>query len=227
MSTVTTNAREEPWLWRLANRALILSAAGVGLLALVLALGAADPPRAGPLLWQDDFKAGLGRWTLAGETFVRMDTVAGALGMTFIGETEQAAWAVTPGTDGDFTLEVAGAASEGQAAYGLVFGWHDETHYSAVLVNGNGYAEAYTQAGPDRTTWLAWQQWPHILAGGDSNRVRVDLRQTLTGWAVVARVNDEVLAETTLAGGAGQVGVQARGAGPAQVVFSWARLWGR
>jgi len=121
---------------------------------------------------------------------------------------------------------VAGAAVEGPAAYGLVFGWQDDAHYSAVLVNGNGYAEAYTQAGPQRAAWLAWQQWPHILYGVESNRVRVDVRAEGAGTAVTARVNDEVLATTTLAGSAGQVGVLARGPGPARVVFSWVRLWG-
>jgi hypothetical protein len=95
-----------------------------------------------------------------------------------------------------------------------------------VLVNGNGYAEAYTQAGQTRITWMAWQQWPHILYGAESNRVRVDVRTESAGTTVTARVNDELLAETTLAGNAGQLGVLARGPGPARVVFSWVRLWG-
>jgi len=223
MSTVTTHDRVAPWLWRLANWALLFSLAGMAALAAALALGAADPPRAGPLLWQDDFKRGLERWTLAAG---QMAAEHGALEATLAAEADGTALALTSAPAGSFTLEVAGAAVEGPAAYGLVFGWQDDAHYSAVLVNGNGYAEAYTQAGPQRAAWLAWQQWPHILYGVESNRVRVDVRAEGAGTAVTARVNDEVLATTTLAGSAGQVGVLARGPGPARVVFSWVRLWG-
>ena len=223
MLTVMTNDRAAPWLWRLANGALLLAVGGVAVLAAALALGAADPPRAGPLLWQDDFKAGLERWTLAAG---QLSAEHGALEASLAAEADGTALALTSAPDGSFTLEVAGAAVEGLAAYGLVFGWQDDAHYSAVLVNGNGYAEAYTQAGPRRTTWLAWQQWPHILYGAESNRVRVDVRAEAAGTAVTARVNNEVLAATTLAGSAGQVGVLARGPGPARVVFSWVRLWG-
>lgn len=212
------------WLWRAANWGLVLALGGVAALALVLALGAADPPRAGPLQWQDDFKDGLGRWTPDSGPGGSLAAAGGALQVEL--GAGGAAWAVTPGPASDFTLEVAGASSTGSAAYGLVFGWQDASHYSAVLVSGDGYAEAYTQAGAQRTAWLAWQQWPHILVGGEGNRVRVDVQAGPAGTGVTARVNDEVLARTTLAGEAGQIGVFARGAEPARVVFSWVRVWG-
>jgi hypothetical protein len=225
MSKVTANRRVAPWLWRAANGGLVLALAGIGTLAAVLALGAADPPRAGPLVWEDDFKAGLGRWVWEASPGSRVTAAAGALEMELTGA-ESAAWAVTAVPTGSLTVEVAGAAAAGSAPYGLVFDWQDSDHYSAVLVNGNGYAEAYTQTGAARATWLAWQQWPHILYGAESNRVRVDLRPAeMGGWNVTARINDELLAETKLAGGAGQVGVLARGAGPARMVFSWVRVW--
>jgi hypothetical protein len=102
-----------------------------------------------------------------------------------------------------------------------VFGWQSASHYHAVLVNGAGYAEAYTQRGAQRQTWFAWQQWPHILYGNQNNRLRIDVR----GASVTARINDEVLAATMLAEVDGRVGVLARGAAPGQVVFSWVRLW--
>jgi hypothetical protein len=220
-----TRPRVAPWLWRTANWGLLLAALGVAALALALARGAADPPHAGPLLWQDDFRTGLIRWTPQAPEGGQVETIDGALSITLPAITGGLAWMVTDPPAGDFTLEVAGAALEGGGAYGLVFGWQDAERYSAVLVNGAGYAEAYTQSGITREPWFAWQQWPHLLFGPESNRVRVDVRAAATGVEVTARVNDERLATTTLAGNAGQVGILARATEPARLVFSWVRIW--
>jgi hypothetical protein len=209
------------WLWRTANLSLVLLFAGLAALALALQLGAADPPRAGPLQWQDDFKAGLARWEVQTPPGARFEANGDALVLRWFAApaSETVAWALTPGPPDSFTLEVAGASAA--AAYGLIIGWQDSGHYAAVLVNGGGYAEAYTQQGTERQAWFEWQQWPHILAGAENNRLRVDVR----GGSVTARVNDEILASTTLSGGAGRLGIIARGAPPATVVFSWVRLW--
>ncbi len=212
------------WLARLSSGALAAALLAVAGGAAALALGAADPPQAGPLLWQDDFKAGLERWEIQAAPGGQGGADGGALIFDLpepIGAPPALAWAVTPGPDSDFTLEVAGAAEAGAAAYGLVFGWQDAAHYQAVLVNGNGYAEAYSQHGTTRTTWFEFQQWPHILYGGDSNRVRVDVR----GGMVTARINDEVLVTAALAEVGGQVGVLARIPAAGRVVFSWVRVW--
>lgn len=210
-----------PWLWRASGWALAGLLLVIALLAAALALGAADPPRAGPLSWEDDFKRGLDRWTLHLPPGGRAEA-PGALVVTLPADGAGVeAFALAPGPAGDFTIEVAAAASDAQsgAAYGLVFDWQDAQHYQAVLVNGNGYAEAYTQAGTARIEWFAWQQWPHLLAGAESNRVRVDV----SGSEVIARVNDEVLAAATLVRAPGRVGVAARGVG--QVIVSWVRVW--
>ena len=53
------------WLWRTAIWGLLAALAAVLALAGALALGLADPPRAGPLAWQDDFKQGTQRWSLS------------------------------------------------------------------------------------------------------------------------------------------------------------------
>lgn len=217
------------WLWRLASGGLLALALAVGALALGLAQGWADPPRAGPLLWQNDFKAGPGGWTFAPAPGGQLAAREGALVAEFAGDAA-GQWAVGLAPDaptGDFTLEVAGAAAgQGNAsAYGLVFGWRDAHHYSALLINANGYAQAYRQDGPARTTWFAWQQWPHILVGPENNRLRVDVR----GPSATLRVNDEIVATVTSAATAGQVGVAAlttaRPASGGPVIFSWARLW--
>jgi hypothetical protein len=156
-------------------------------------------------------------------------TDKGALVATFSGSApEQWTVGLAPEpTNGDYTLEVAGAAAEGSPAYGLVFGWQDSGHYSALLINGSGYTEAFQQVGDKRVTWFGWQQWPHILVGTENNRLRVDVR----GENVTLRVNDEVVVAVTSPATQGRVGLAALARVTPdtdnRVVFSWARLWAR
>ncbi|MEP7355925.1 MAG: hypothetical protein ABI847_01635 [Anaerolineales bacterium] len=213
-----------PFLFRLAAGGLVIALLAVAGLAVGLSLGWADPPRAGPLAWQDDFKAGTGRWQLLPPTGGTLAAANGALLAEFgPAGGESQALALTGGPRGDFTLEAAGTALEAGsgAAYGVVFGWQDAAHYAVVWVNGDGYAEAFEQAVGERRPWFAWQQSPIILAGTESNRVRVDVR----GAALTLRVNDEILAAGLSAPGTGQVGIAARSAAPGRVVFSWVRVW--
>jgi hypothetical protein len=200
-----------------------VAAAAVAALVWGLSQGWADPPRAGPLLWHDDFGGGAARWELHAPAGGSLTPQASGLLAEFTAP-DQSAYALTPGPAGDFTFELTGAQVEGEigAAYGLIFGWQDETHYGAALVNGNGYAEAYRQSGPKRQRWFEWQQWPNILLGAAGNRVRVDVR----GGQATVRINDEVLVAAE-AGGAGKIGVLARGAGPGSVRFGWAQVWAR
>jgi hypothetical protein len=172
----------------------------------------------------DDFNSDPTRWDFSAPEGARLDPTAGGLRAAFTAP-DQLVFGVTPGPAGDFTLEVAGAQTvgEGGAAYGLVFGWRDAAHYHAVLVNGNGYAEAYHVNGAARDEWFTWQQWPNILVGDASNRVRVDVR----GAHVTARVNDEILAET-ITDGRGRIGIIARSLGSNQeVMFSWIQVWAK
>jgi hypothetical protein len=215
-----------PFLWRLATYGFVLSLLAVVVLAVGLSLGWADPPRAGPLLWQDDFKAGTERWQLlppAGGALVAQN---GALLADFgSGADETWAVAVTASPEGDYTLEAAGTAlgAGNAAAYGVVFGWQDASHYDAVLVNGDGYAQAFHQAGAERREWFVWQQSPIILYGNETNRVRLDVG----GSGLAIRVNDEILVAGLPAPGLGKIGVAARSAQAGQVVFSWVRVWGQ
>jgi hypothetical protein len=221
------NDEELPrWLWRSANWGLLLAVIAVLVLAGALALGWADPPRAGPLLWQDDFKHGTQRWTLTPPPGGTLAAAQGALVADFVGANGPSApeaVGLTAAPAGDYTLEVAGSAVQGEtaAAYGLVYDWQDQVHYSALFIDGNGYAEAYHQAGGSRQALFEWQQWPHILFGTDANRVRVDVR----GQAITLRINDEVLATGPRAAARGQLGLAARSDAAARVVFSWARVW--
>ncbi|MBL8057189.1 MAG: hypothetical protein JNK29_10850 [Anaerolineales bacterium] len=210
------------WLWRSVTWGVGLLTLAVAGLALALALGAADPPRAGPLAWQDDFKQPNDRWDWRAAEGAALAPRAGALVADFSGPGQWAA-ALAEAPAGVLTLEIAGAQTEGAggaAGYGLVFNWASSADYAAVLVNGHGYVEAFQQTPAGRRDWYPFQQWPHILYGTESNRVRVDVR----GRRVTARINDEVLAVFEAAG-AGRVGVLARSSGPARVVFSWVRVW--
>ncbi len=230
--TICPMQSEQPaprWLWRLVTRGFALLVVMLVAVAAVLALGAADPPRAGPLLWMDDFKAGSARWHFVTEG-ASISPHEGALVASLAGN--QMATALTARPAGDFTAEMAGAQTTGAigARYGLVFGWRDIANYCAVLVNGNGYAEAYQMEAGQRRDWFEWQQWPNLLAGTDANRVRADVR----GRQITVRVNDEFLVEVT-ADSTGEIGVLARdsvvagddSAAPSQVVISWVKVWGK
>ena len=217
------------WLWRLVTWGFALLVVMVIGVAAALALGSADPPRAGPLLWMDDFKAGSARWHFVTEG-ASISPREGALVASLAGN--QTAAALTARPAGDFTVEMAGAQTTGAigARYGLVFGWRDPANYYAVLVNGNGYAEAYQMEAGQRRDWFEWQQWPNLLAGTDANRVRADVR----GRQIIVRVNDEFLVEMT-ADSTGEIGALARdsvaagddSAAPSQVVISWVKVWGK
>lgn len=212
------------WLWQISRWGFSLLFLGIVGLTLMLAQGWADPPRAGAWQWREDFKHGAAGWEFY-EQGGRYNLSAGALAMQFdLAGSDHWVAALTAPPAADFTLEIAGAQAEGEIglAYGVVFGWQDETHYQAVLINGNGYAGAYTQAGADRREWYAWQQWPNILVGAEANRVRVDVR----GQQVIARINDEWLAETQT-DAAGRIGLMAYGHTAGRVVFGWAQLWSK
>ena len=209
------------WLWNLARWSLLAALVGSAVMALALANGLADAPRLGPLWLYDDFKADASRWTFSAFGGATLEANSGALRANLPTATSDDQWAValTAGPAGDFSFEI-GGASDDHTAYGAVFGWQDAAHYSAVLVNANGYARAYRQNGAERQEWFTWQQWPHILAG--ANRVRVDV----IGPAATIRVNDEWLVDAATESG-GQIGVMALGREPGQVVFSWVKVWAR
>lgn len=211
------------WLWNFANGALVVVVLGIVGLAWTLARGWADPPRADSLWLFDDFKRGTSRWTFLTANDARLQPRDGALVAELTAAPEQMVMGLTDGPGADFSLEIAGTpiAGANDLAYGLVFNWQDDAHYSAVLVNGNGYAEAYHQNGDERIEWFKWQQWPHAFAG--DNRVQVDVR----AGQVTARVNDEWLMDAYLPDTTGKIGVVARGAGaPGGIVFSWVKVWG-
>ena len=210
------------WLWRTATWSFGSALIGIIALALALAAGFADPPRAGPLWLDEDFKAGVDQWQFVATGGSAFGPHAGALVAEFTAPDQFAFGVIAPPPSTDFSMEVAGTADrtagEAGAAYGLVFDWHDEAHYSAVLVNDNGYAEVYRQAGAEQTNWFVWQQWPPVT--GETNRVRIDVH----GTQVAVRINDERLIEVTAAT-AGKIGVMASSPGQSRVVFSWVKVW--
>lgn len=214
------------WLWRTVTFSFFAVLAGVSALAVALALGAADPSRAGPLAWEETFQGELSRWEVGASQGASIQVRNGALVAEFTAP-GQTAWAITAAPAGNFTLEAAAAQAQGQMGvqYGLVFDWRSEADYAAVLINGNGYAEAFQQTGREQVVWFPFQQWPHILYGAEANRVRVDVR----GPQVNARINDELLFETALRGLEAReglkLGVLAHAESAGQVVFGWVKVW--
>lgn len=204
--------------------ALVALVALVVGLAGALSAGLADPPHAGRLVWQVDFKhaAALADWQWQAPAGSSWETSTGALVITLPQTgTQGVALAGTPVT-GDFTVDVAGAQTGGPpgTAYGVVWGWRDAANFNAAVVNGNGYARVFSVRGGQRWEVFPWAQWPHILGGAEANRVRVDVR----GTHITVRVNDEVVTTSHLHN-AGQVGVLVRAEVPGAVTIAWVRLW--
>lgn len=198
----------------------------VGLTALVIALafGLADPRPLGRVQWEDDFSAAT-RWTILAGPDARVEPQAGTGGLRFsAGEASGMALALADMPPDDYSLEVAAAQVEGadSVRYGLVLGWRDSDHYTAMFLNRDGYVEAYTQDGAARTDWYRWQQWPHILYGGEANRLRADVYRD---GRIEVRVNDEVVVAFEAAA-RGEAGPAVKGEGRSgEVVYHWAKLW--
>lgn len=214
------------WLWRTVTVSFFAILLSVSALAVALSLGAADPPRAGPLAWEETFQSDVSRWELGASEGASIQVRNNALVAAFTAP-GQMAWAITAAPAGNFTLEAAAGQAQGEigAQYGLVFDWRSEAEYATVLINGNGYAEALRQTGGGQELWFPFQQWPHILYGMEANRVRVDVR----GSTVSARINDELLFGTDRRGLGDRIGLKlgvlARAEGAGQVVFGWVKVW--
>lgn len=204
--------------------ALVALALGLAGLAGALSAGLADPPPAGPLVWQVDFKhpSALAGWRWLPPRTGHMETATGALVITLPQTGTHGVALAGDRLTGDFTLEVAGAQTGGEPgiAYGAVWGWQDTANFNFAVVNANGYAQVVSVRGGQRWEVFRWAQWPHILGGAEANRVRVDVR----GTYVTVRVNDETLVTAHLHN-AGQVGVLARAETPGQATVAWVRLW--
>lgn len=214
------------WLWRTVTVGFFATLFSVSVLALALSLGVADPPRTGPLAWEETFQGDVSRWELGASEGASIQVRNNALVAQFTAP-GQMVWAITAAPTGDFTLEAAAGQAQGEIGvqYGLVFDWRSEAEYAAVLINGNGYTEAFRRTGGGQELWFPFQQWPHILYGTEANRVRVDVR----GSTVSARINDELLFTTDRRGFGDRVGLRlgvlARAEGAGQVIFGWVKVW--
>lgn len=191
--------------------------------ALALALGAADPRPAGPLVWDTDLVAGAdeAEWVLHSSRAARAEFTPAGLLLAFEAE-DETALALRSAPTGDFTFAARGAQVDGPpgAMYGIAFGVRSESNYVAVLVNNNGFVQAYRNSGATREVLYALQQWPHILLKDEPNEVQINL---IDGRAMI-RINEEVFLEIADAGG--EIGLIATARAPGQMVrFTRARLW--
>ncbi|MBI5961184.1 MAG: hypothetical protein HY866_20775 [Chloroflexi bacterium] len=170
------------WVWRLTllGIALVIGITASG--AILLARGAANPPVAGPEIWEDPngtwtitLAAGQGRWWLFLEPESRL-----------------------PG--GDFTAEVRArlsVESDPSAAWGV---WILSPDDSTVIyaISGEGYVttrrcppnekpESDIEACPALRPEWRWMPYPRVLLPGDSNTITLhrepsgDIRFRLNG----------------------------------------------
>lgn len=211
----TSNLQLPEWLWRIIVWGFVILVIGIGAMVIAVAAGVADPKPVGTLQWEDHFTEAGAKWQMFGSGASFAED-----GLTIaLARANEIGGAVMLPDATAFSFEVASGQSSGEvgAAYGIVFGYQDESHYSAVMINGNSYAQVFSTDGRE---WMAWQQWPNILVGYEANRIRIDV----SGGEGLIRINDEVLLRAPT--GDGGVGVIARAsANDQQVRFGWAKLW--
>lgn len=156
-------------MWRGGLGGLALLAALVVTGALLLALGVADPPAAGPLQLDMTFDAPRGVVTLAGARTQRF-TEARALPVV-----------------SRLTLEVAARlpGGPGDAAYGLWLWRCDGIRQRVYAVTGDRYV---AQFAPDADAPPPWTWFPHARRAPAANRLRVQVGAE----QIILYVNDEV-----------------------------------
>ena len=142
-----------PWLWR----------SGVGLLALVVAVGAIlvialalgfNSPR--PLRSPD--------WEAADLPLV-LEAPSNATARRLMGRSYA-----------DLTLEIEMAplpsGDPGLVEYGLIYRAQDTDYYYAFVVGSDGYYGVLRMAGEEETQLVEWQLFPHIHRDRQANRRR-------------------------------------------------------
>jgi len=150
------------WLWRSVRTALGITIAGGLIAVIVLAAGAADPPRAGPRRYENSTAHTLIARANSGTQFEPESVVL---------------------PNGAFTLEVSGRLSpdsDPSAAWGIELS-DDQTRYSALLNGFRQYAVMPSQ--PDFAPFI------HVRADGESNKITLDVRGDSSA---TMRINDEV-----------------------------------
>ncbi len=205
------------WLWGLARWSFVILILVIAVMVTAVALGVGDPKPMGSLKWEDRFDT-RARWkTFGDELFFGSGGLV--IGVQQKGDYGGAVTTVEAASQ--FTIETAASQANGEmgAFYGIIFNYRDADHYTAVLINGNGYVEVFEKEGK---VWMPQQEWPNILLGNESNRVRLDV----TNGEGLIRINDEVLMRLPITGG--EVGIVARASAANQRVrFSWVKLWSR
>lgn len=193
----------------------VILAVSIG--ALLIGLGAADPPTAGPVTWSDDDL----RWA------------DGPLAML---EPGVAVWwpapQPVPQAPESFTLAVRArlaAQSDALAAWGVWIMDRDGARVLYALSAGGywtirvcprgGLPGAVEDCPAPQPDW-GWSPFPRITPAGDSDTITLHCE---AGGALRLRINDEALGAPVVAV-SGTWGVWARG-GMARAAITWERAW--
>jgi len=205
------------WLWGLAWWSFVILILVIAAMVMSVALGAGDPKPLGSLTWEDRFDS-RARWqTLGDELFFG----SGGLVINLKQKGDYGGAVTTVEAASQFTIEAAASQADGElgAFYGIIFNYRDADHYTAVMINGNGYVEVFEREGK---VWIPQQEWPNILLGNESNRVRLDV---VNGEGLI-RINDEELRRVSIrSGGVGVIAIAS--AANQSVRFRWMKLWSR
>jgi hypothetical protein len=187
----TSGAQKEIWLWRILIVGTLLSVIGFGIAALMLAHGAADPPRAGALEWSDHAMvwAGGAEW----------QPLAASQSLIFTSP--------HPLPGGGFTLDIQATladASDPMAAWGVWLETGDGSR-TIIAINGAQYVTARRcprqvqvpletcnpLIEPTQRIQTVWKVFRHIHPRGEPNTLRLDSQPQRWSGGVTLRLNHE------------------------------------
>ena len=106
--------------------------------------------------------------------------------------------------------------------YGIIYHAPSATQYEIFAIGADGYYTILQVVNGAERPRVAWQQFPHIRRGQQTNRLRV----TCTQQACCFFINDEYVTALDAQDPGGAVGLWVRGFdAPAQVQFEHVSVW--
>lgn len=170
-----TQRSEQTRVWQLLRAGLIFLLLAVGMTLGLILFDTFDPKPSGDLL----YTTWPGQYTLAGgeERFFPLEA-----GDEFSSISQE------------YTLRLTATYRDGEtdSGFGLMVG--DVDHRFVVALSPLGYVSVWESEDDSTSTMhLPWQTWPHVKPGTIPNEISFDVKPTITGSKITARINRELL----------------------------------
>ena len=219
MGTESKESLVRTGLWR-SQVSLLVTVLMVGMgLVVALALGWRSPtPQRAPDWSSTDLD-----WRQYGDGSATITN--GGYRMRLLGP-DQRAWAVAdqPVSDFELELDVHSLRASEDVGLGLLYRYQDLSNTYLFAIGGDGYYTIAVVRQGQLSPLRAWQQWPHVRRGADTNRLRIRCQGTLCRFYVNGEFAAEISDDAFLTGSVAFWAQSFSDAG-VDVVFQELRLW--